>query len=81
MESHSKQILETLRKNRITVSEADVAEIIKDLKDTKFSASDEEKGRAANLLKGLFFSEEEKAKKLISKLDAWFSSIDMKDFE
>lgn len=61
--------------------EVDVVEVIKDLIDTNFSASEEEKGKAASLIRGLFFSKEPQAKKFIEKLDELTSSLDAKDFE
>lgn len=87
--SHIKSIFETLRSSEnvnnlgdspegvlgvVTVDE-DVDQIIKDLIDTEFSSSDEEKGKAAEMIKGLFFSEDPKAKEMIVKLDKWFSSL------
>lgn len=72
--NHIKSILEHLKTNE---GESDSA--IQALIDTKFSSSDEENGKAAQILKGLFFSEDPKAKKLIAKLDNWFSSLDVKD--
>lgn len=59
----------------VVAVDEDVDQIIKDLIDTEFSSSEEEKGKAAEMLKGLFFSEDPKAKEMISKLDKWFSSL------
>lgn len=49
---------------------------IKALIDTNFSASEEEKGKAASLLRGLFFSDEPEAVEFIKKLDAMLSKME-----
>lgn len=72
--NHIKETLDQLRSKKIKVNE-DVDQVIKSLIDTNFSASEEEKGKAAEMLKGLFFSEDPKAQELIKKLDSWFSSL------
>lgn len=69
--SHIRSIFEGIRKYN-----EDTQDVIKALIDTDFSASDEEKGKAAEMLKGLFFSDDPKAKELIKKLDKWFSSLE-----
>jgi hypothetical protein len=56
--------------------EFDVGKAIDSLIKTNFSASDEEKGKAAELLRGLFFADDEQSKELIKKLDDWFSSLE-----
>lgn len=53
----------------------DVEKGIQDLINTNFSASDDEKGKASSLIKGLFFSDDAKAIDLIKKMDKWFSSL------
>jgi len=87
--SHIKSIFETLRSSEnvnklgdspegvfgVVAVDEDVDQIIKDLIDTEFSSSEEEKGKAAEMIKGLFFSEDPKAKEMIVKLDKWFSSL------
>jgi hypothetical protein len=87
--SHVKSIFEKLRVSEnvnnlgdnpegvfgVVAVDEDVDQIIKDLIDTEFSSSEEEKGKAAEMIKGLFFSEDPKAKEMIVKLDKWFSSL------
>lgn len=67
--NHVRETLDALKKKNEGVEDS-----IQSLIDTDFSASEEEKGKAAEILKGLFFSEDPKAVELIKKLDAWFSS-------
>lgn len=69
--NHIRETLDALKTKKNEGSE----EVIKSLIATDFSANDEEKGKAAEMLKGLFFSEEPEAKELIKKLDSWFSSM------
>jgi len=87
--SHVKSIFEKLRVSEnvnnlgdnpegvfgVVAVDEDVDQIIKDLIDTEFSSSEEEKGKAVEMIKGLFFSEDPKAKEMIGKLDKWFSSL------
>lgn len=69
--SRAKDLLERFE----VLEEVDTKQVISDLIDVNFSSSDEEKGKAANMLKGLFFSKDPDAVELIKKLDAWFSSL------
>jgi len=56
--------------DRITIREQeDTEEIVKDLIDTKWSTDEDSAGKAINLLKGLAFSDDEKAKQFIKDLD------------
>lgn len=55
--------------------EFDPEAALKALIDTEFSKSEEEKGKAAQLLKGLFFADDEKSKEVIAELDQWFSGL------
>jgi len=68
-------------KKRRKNEEFDAKAAINDLIKTEFSKSDDDKGKAAELLKGLFFSEEPEAKKLIADLDKWFSSLEVSEEE
>jgi hypothetical protein len=69
--SIASQILEKY-KNK---SESKSKEVIKALIDTNFSASKEEKGKAAELLKGLFYSNEPEAVEFIKELDQMLSDM------
>ena len=60
---------------------ADVQKVIKALIDTKFSGSNEEQGKAVQLLRGLAFSDDPTSNKFMEKLDAFTSNLDPKDFE
>lgn len=63
------------------MSEAfDVQAAIKGLIDSNFSGSDDEQGKAAQLMKGLFFSDDPSAKKFVKALDKFTSSLDAGDF-
>ena len=57
------------------IEEFDVKKVIKDLIDTDFSKDDDSKGKAAQMIKGLFFSDDPEAHELIKKMDQWFSSL------
>lgn len=59
--------------------EFNVEDAIKSLIEINFSASEEEKGKASQLMKGLFFSKDEKAIKFIEKLDKMLSSMKMSE--
>lgn len=69
--SRARQIID-----KISVREAKASDAIKDLIDTDFSASDDEKGKAAQLLRGLFFSKEPEAVEFIKKLDSMLSKME-----
>lgn len=60
--------------------EFDVQKAISSLIDTNFSGSDEEQGKASQLMKGLFFSDDPNAKKFIKALDKATSSMNPGDF-
>ena len=60
-------------------SKTDSKQAIQALIDTNFSASDEEKGKAASLLRGLFFSEDPEAKDFIKRLDDMLSQMKLED--
>ena len=82
--SRAKEILKKEETNEVDTekSEAfDVSQAIKSLVDTNFSGSDEEQGKASQLIKGLFFSDDEKAKKFVKKIDQLTSNLNLKDFE
>lgn len=78
--SRAKELL----KNLPTTSkneEVDVMKIIKDLIDTNFSGSNEEQGKAAQLFKGLAFSDDPRSNKFMKAIDDFTSSLDPKDFD
>lgn len=60
---------------------ANVQKVIKALINTKFSGSNEEQGKAVQLLRGLAFSDDPVSNKFMQKLDTFTSSLDPKDFE
>lgn len=60
---------------RRLVEEIDVDAVIKELVDTSWSASDEEQGKAMELLKGLAYSDDPKAKKFMKDLDKATSAM------
>ena len=62
-------------------NEANATDIIKELIDTNWSGSNDEQGKAVQLMKGLAFSEEPAANKFMKALDNWASGLDPKDFE
>ena len=71
-------LLETKVETETKVDEAtDSKEMIKTLVDTNFSGSNEDQGKAVQLLKGLAFSEDPISNKLMKKLDQWFSDLDL----
>lgn len=76
---NARQILEKTKKmneeNDSDSSSNKAQKAIDALIATNFSASDEEKGKAKELLSGLFFSEDQVAKDFIKKLDDWMSSM------
>lgn len=68
--------------DRITIKEQEeTEEIVKDLIDTKWSKDDDSAGKAVNLLKGLAFSDDEKAKQFIKDLDELTSTLDAEDYK
>lgn len=58
-----------------------VAEIISDLIKTNWSSSDEKQGKAIQLLSGLAFSKDEKAKKFMKAIDNFTSSLKVEDYK
>jgi len=67
---------------KLEVSEAvDVKKIIKELIDTSWGGSNEEQGKAIQLLRGLAFSEDPLSNKFMQAMDKWSSALDAKDFE
>jgi hypothetical protein len=70
--SLAKKILE---KNSSDVRESKSSASIKALIDTNFSADDKEKGKAAELLKGLFYSKDSEAVEFVKNLDAMLSKM------
>jgi len=59
----------------------DVKKIIKELIDTSWGGSNEEQGKAIQLLKGLAFSDDPLSNKFLNAMDKWTSGLDPKDFE
>lgn len=55
--------------------EFDVEGAIKALIDTNFSADDKAQGKASNIMKGLLFSDDPKAKAFVKKLDKMLSGM------
>ena len=53
----------------------DVKGAVNDLIGVDFSKSKESKGKAAELIRGLFFSDDPLAEKVIGELDKWFSDL------
>lgn len=71
----------TTTRRRTRMTEASVTEIIKDFIETNWSNSQESAGKAVNLLKGLAFSDDEKAKKFIKDLDELSNTMNVSDYE
>lgn len=65
----------------LVVEGVDISATIKSLIDTNFSASDEEQGKASQMLKGLLFSEDPIAKKFVKDLDKALSGFDIKKYQ
>ena len=57
------------------------AEAIKDLVDTNWGGSNEEQGKAAEIIKGLSFSDSSVANKFMKKLDTLTSGLKAEDFK
>ena len=53
---------------------------IKDLIELKWSYTEEEKGKASNLLKGLLYADNPVANKFLKALDEFTSSLDENDY-
>ena len=56
------------------------AEIIKELIDTSWGGSNDEQGKAVQLLKGLAFSDDPASNKFMKKLDAFTSGLKADEF-
>lgn len=68
-------------KSYFTEADANVSKIIKDLINTDWSGSVEEKMKAVSLLKGLATSEDKMAVKFMKDLDAATTKMNSKDYE
>lgn len=68
-------------KEEIIEEAINIGDTIKSLIDTNFSASDEEQGKASQMLKGLLFSEDPIAKKFVKDLDKALSGFDIKKYQ
>lgn len=60
--------------------DVDVAQVITDLIDTKWSGSNNEQMKAVQLLKGLATSDDPRANKFMKALDDFSSTLDKKEF-
>lgn len=65
----------------IQEAEDDISKIINDFIETNWSKSDDEKGKALGLFKGLIYSDDAKAKKFIKDLDALTSAMKKDDYK
>lgn len=77
--SKAKQLLETLEKENylIKVNEAvDVKKIINDIIKTDWGGSNEEQGKAVQLLRGLAFSDDPLSNKFLKDLNDFTSKMD-----
>lgn len=74
----AKELLEKFGK---ISEESNAKESIVALIDTDFSKNDEEKGKAAQLIKGLFFSKDELAVQFIKDLDKALSNMDASKYK
>ena len=61
------------------IVESKATDAIKALIDTDFSKSDDEKGKAAQLLRGLFFSKDDEAVDFIKRLDKILSNMSVSE--
>ena len=61
---------------KILSEQFDVKDAIKSLIDTNFSANDKEKGKAAQLFRGLLFSNDTEAVEFVKKLDKMLSDME-----
>lgn len=66
--------------NEIFEAKVDVKEIIKELIKTDWGGSNEEQGKAVQLMRGLSFSEDPLADKFMDKLNKITSDFDFEDF-
>jgi len=70
---------EVLTEGKEAMTEDVVDDTIKELMDTKWSGSNEEQGKAIQLLRGLAFSDSPKANKFMKELDDATSSMKVDD--
>jgi hypothetical protein len=68
-------------KRFFTEADANVSKIIKDIIDTDWSGSVEEKMKAVSLLKGLATSEDKMAVKFMKDLDALTTKMNKDDYK
>jgi len=59
----------------------DAKTIIKALVDTKFSGSNEEQGKAVQLMRGLAFSDDPVSNRFMKMIDDFTSKLDPSEFE
>ncbi len=78
MNFKSKMMKEAFKKNKYR--ETDTSEIISDLIDLENVDTDEEKGKFKELITGLIFSEDDKAKKFLKAINDFTSGLDKEDF-
>lgn len=80
--SKASKILDSIVESTQTdEAEVNVQEVIKELIDSDFSGSNEEQGKAAQLFRGLAFSEDESANKFMKALDKFTSGLNADDFK
>ena len=60
--------------------QADAGSVIKELIDTSWGGSNDEQGKAVQLLRGLAFSDDPKSNKFMSALDKFTSGLKAEDF-
>lgn len=58
-----------------------VADMIKELISTKWSGSNDDQGKAVQLMKGLAFSDDPMANKFMKAVDDFTSGLNPKDYE
>lgn len=76
--SRAKQLVSFLEP--VEEAKPKAGEIIKELIDTDFSGSNDEQGKAVQLMRGLAFSDDPVSNKFMKALDKFTSSLDPKDF-
>ena len=69
-----------MMKEAFKMQEADVSEIISDLIDLKNVDTDDEKGKFKELITGLIFNDDAKAKKFLKAINDFTSGLDKEDF-
>jgi hypothetical protein len=60
--------------------DVNVGSVIKELIDTSWSGSNDEQGKAVQLLRGLAFSDDPKSNKFMKALDKFTSGLKAEDF-